>query len=77
MQRRIWSMTCGIAVLAMLGLVGSACSSDPDSGTATPSASASQGCAELATLTDSLTELTQVEPVQDGLDALQSSVATV
>ena len=80
MQRRIWSMTCGIAVLAMLALVGSACSSDPDSGTtppATPSASASQGCAELATLTDSLTALTQVEPVQDGLTALESSVATV
>jgi len=71
MQRRISSMTCGIAVFAMLSLVGSACSSDPE--TDTPS----QGCAEVATLKDSLTALTQVEPVQDGLTALQSSVATV
>jgi hypothetical protein len=71
MQRRISTMTCGIAVFAMLALVGSACSSDPDAGTT------NQGCAELATLKDSLTALTQVEPVQDGLSALQSSVATV
>ena len=80
MQRRIRSTMRGVALLAILGLVGSACSSDPDTG-ATPSptvsASASQGCAELATLKDSLTALTQVEPVQDGLTALQSAVATV
>jgi putative N-acetylmannosamine-6-phosphate epimerase len=80
MQRRIRSVTCGIAVLTMLALVGSACSSDPDTGTTSSpavSASASQGCAELATLNDSLTALTQVEPVQDGLNALESAVATV
>jgi putative N-acetylmannosamine-6-phosphate epimerase len=71
MQRRIRSVTCGIAVLTMLALVGSACSSDADTGTA------SQGCAELATVKDSLTALTQVEPVQDGLNALESAVATV
>jgi len=41
------------------------------------STSVSQGCAELATLKDSLTALTQVEPVQDGLNALESAVATV
>ena len=70
MQRRMRSVTCGIALLAMLALSGAACSSEPDT-------AASQGCAELATLKDSLTALTQVEPVQDGLTALQSSVATV
>ena len=67
MQRRR-SMTCGIALLAMAALVGTACSSDPEP---------NEGCAEVATLKDSLTALTQVEPVQDGLDALQSAVATV
>jgi len=61
-------MTCGIALLAMVALVGTACSSDPEP---------NEGCAEVATLKDSLTALTQVEPVQDGLDALQSAVATV
>ena len=70
MQRRMRSLTCGIALLAMLALSGAACSSEPDT-------AASQGCAELATLKDSLTALTQVELVQDGLTALQSSVATV
>ena len=70
MQRRMRSLTCGIALLAMLALSGAACSSEPDT-------AASQGCAELATLKDSLTALTQVEPVQDGLTALQSAVATV
>jgi hypothetical protein len=79
-EGRIRSATYGVAVLAMLALVGSACSSDSDT-SATPSpsvsASAGQGCAELATLKDSLTALTQVKPVQDGLTALQSAVATV
>jgi hypothetical protein len=79
-QRRTGPVTGGIAMLAMLGLFGSACTSDSDTG-ATPSqtvsASASQGCAELATLKDSLTVLTQIEPLQDGLDALESSATTV
>jgi hypothetical protein len=77
-ERRTRSMTCGIAVLAMLALVGSACSSDSDGG-ASPAASdaAGQGCAEVATLKDSVTALTQVEPLQDGFDALEASVATV
>jgi predicted trehalose synthase len=76
MQRRSRSVTYGIAVFAMLAIVGAACSSDPEAGT-TPSPTLSQGCAELATLRGSLTALTQVEPVNDGLDALESSVATV
>ena len=82
MQRQIRFVTSGIAVLTLLALVGSACSSDPDPATSTTSSpavsdSASQGCTELATLKDSLTALTQVEPVQDGLNALESAVATV
>jgi hypothetical protein len=72
---RIRSATCGVAVLALLGLFGSACSSD--SGTPSPAVSTPAGCAELATLKDSVTALTQVEPVQDGLNALQSAVASV
>src|SRR5512132_793797 len=79
-EGRIRSAAYGVAVLAMLGLVGSACSSSSDTGgtpSPTVSTSASQGCAELATLKDSLTALTQVEPVADGLTALQSAVATV
>jgi CHASE3 domain sensor protein len=70
MRGQIRSVMGGLAVLAMLALSGAACSSEPDT-------AASQGCAELATLKDSLTALTQVEPVQDGLDALQPAVATV
>ena len=80
MRGRIRFATCGVALIAMLGLVGSACSSSSDTGgtpSPTVSNSVSQGCAELATLKDSLTALTQVEPVQDGLTALQSAVATV
>lgn len=82
-QRRVRSVMCGIAVLTMLALVGSACSSDPDGGTSPSSAASASvteaggGCAEVATLKDSLTALTQIEPLQDGLDALESSVATV
>ena len=79
MHRQIKHVTSGIAVLAVLGL-GAACSSDSDGGTTpsqTVSASAEQGCSELATLKDSVTALTQIEPLQDGLDALNASVATV
>jgi hypothetical protein len=75
MQRRSRSVTHGIALFAMLAVVGAACSSDPEAGT-TPSPTLSKGCAELAALKDSLTALTQVELVNDGLDALESSVAT-
>ena len=82
-QRRTRSLTWGIAVLSLLALIGASCSSEPDSGgspSSAVSASVSQatdGCAEVATLKDSLTALTQIEPLQDGLDALESSVATV
>ena len=79
--RRTRSVMCAIAVLTILALLGPACSSDSDSG-GSPSSAASisqagDGCAEVATLKDSLTALTQIEPLQDGLDALESSVATV
>ena len=68
MRGQIRSVMGGLAVLAMLALSGAACSSEPEP---------NDGCAEVATLKDSLTALTQVEPVQDGLDELQSAVATV
>jgi hypothetical protein len=82
-QRRTQSVMYGIALLTTLALVGAACSSDSDDGGSPSSAApasvsqAGNGCEEVATLKDSLTALTQVEPVQDGLDALESSAATV
>ena len=69
------------AVAALLLVVG--CSSDdPDTDSSTPSATSSssalaQGCAEMAELETSLVNLSDLEPAQDGLDAVESAVADI
>ena len=68
-----------LAVVTML-LLAVACSSDgsgTDSSTpaATSASAAVDGCAELAALETSLEALSNVEPLQDGLNALESALA--
>jgi flagellin-like hook-associated protein FlgL len=63
----------GVAVLVVLGLVASGCGEDD-----APEASSSpSACSEVMALQTSLTALTQVDPVNDGVDALKSAAATV
>jgi len=69
-----------LAVVTML-LLAVACSSSDGSGTdsstpaATSASAAVDGCAELAALETSLEALSNVEPLQDGLNALESALA--
>jgi len=52
-------------------------SDDGDSGTSPPTSTAASGCSEAAALEDSLRALTNVDPLNDGLDALNSAAAEV
>ena len=61
-------------VILMAAAVG--CSSDDGDGGAS-SAAAPPGCAEAASLKDSVTALTEISPVDDGLDALKCAAADV
>ncbi|MGB7806985.1 MAG: hypothetical protein WBM72_15435 [Actinomycetota bacterium] len=61
-------------VILMASAVG--CSSDDDGGGAS-SAAAPPGCAEAASLKDSVATLTEISPVDDGLDALKGATADV
>jgi phage-related minor tail protein len=67
------------AVVALL-LVAGCSSDDPEADSTTPTTTSSssalaEGCEELAQLQASLVALSNVEPAQDGLDAVQSAVA--
>lgn len=75
--RRLRLKSLGISsfvVVLMAATVG--CSSDDGDGGAS-SAAAPPGCAEAASLKDSVTTLTEVNPVDDGLDALKGAAADV
>lgn len=68
------------AIALLLLVTGCSDSDDPDPATTTPPATSSssalaEGCAELAELETSLVSLSNVEPVNDGLDAVESAVA--
>ena len=62
-------------LVALLAFVSVGCSGSSNSDT--PSSSAASGCAEAAALKESLTALTNVDPVNDGLDALKSAATNV
>jgi len=65
--------TAAIVFALAVGLVASGCSGDEPSDTSpTPSA-----CTDVMALQGSLTALTQIEPVNDGVDALKSAAADV
>lgn len=67
----------GISSFVIILMAATAgCSSDDDGGGAS-SAAAPPGCAEAASLKDSLTALTEINPVDDGLDALKGAAADV
>ncbi len=68
---RTAARTFGIVVLLILGLVASGCGGD-DASNGSPSPSA---CTDVMALQASLTTLTQVDPVNDGVDALKSAAA--
>ena len=61
----------------MLLVAAAGCSSDDDGGGGSSTSAAPTGCSEAAALKDSVTALTQVSPVNDGLDALKSAAADV
>ena len=64
------------SLLVVLLVAAAGCSSDDGGGGGSTSA-APAGCAEAAALKDSATALTEVSPVNDGLDALKSAAAEV
>ena len=70
-MRTATARTFGIAVLLVLGLVAGGCGGD-DASDNSPSPSA---CTDVMALQGSLTALTQMEPVNDGVDALKSAAA--
>ena len=65
--------TFGVAVLLVLGIVAGGCGGD-DASDSSPSPSA---CTDVMALQESVTSLTQVDPVNDGVDALRSAAAEV
>lgn len=75
-----WRSAAGVMLAAALatGLAGCSGSTTPSqSGSAAANTSSSAGCADVAALRDSLTALTQVKPLQDGVPALQAAIAKV
>lgn len=62
----------GLALVATVLLAATACSGDDSTTTTTTSA-----CDEVDALQDSLTALTQVDPLSDGTDALRSAATDV
>ena len=61
----------------MLLVAAAGCSSDDDGGGGSSTSAAPTGCTEAAALKDSVTALTEVSPVNDGLDALKSAATEV
>ena len=62
----------------VLTLATAACSDDGDNGGSTGATSgATSGCDEVNALKDSLTSLTEVDPVADGTEALESAASDV
>jgi len=62
-----------IALLVAVTVAGCSDNGEGDEGDTT----AASGCEEVNALEDSLTSLTQIEPVDDGMDALESAAAEV
>ena len=71
-----WARTTPL-ILVVLLVAAAGCSSDDDGGGGSSTSAAPTGCSEAAALKDSVTALTQVSPVNDGLDALKSAAADV
>jgi hypothetical protein len=71
--RAATARTFGVVLLLIVGLVTSGCGGD-DASDASPSPSA---CTDVMALQGSLTSLTQVDPVNDGVDALKSAATDV
>jgi hypothetical protein len=73
-----WSWARATPLILVVLLVAAAgCSSDDGGGGGSSTSAAPTGCSEAAALKDSVTALTQVSPVNDGLDALKSAAADV
>ena len=71
-----WARTTPL-VLVVLLVAAAGCSSDDDGGGGSSTSAAPTGCTEAAALKDSVTALTEVSPVDDGLDALKGAAADV
>ena len=70
-----WKLTRSTPLFLVV-VAAAGCSSNDDGGGGTTSG-APAGCAEAAALKDSVTALTEVSPVNDGLDALKSAATEV
>ena len=62
-----------VFLVALAGCSGS----DASGGGTTPEATSAPGCTEAAALKESVTTLSEVNPVNDGLDALKADAAKV
>jgi hypothetical protein len=83
-QRSLRPVTIALAGLVLLGLLGacgdSSTTEESTSGetmTMTPSASPTDDCADVTALQESLTALTDVDPLADGTDALNAAIEDV
>lgn len=76
MRRMTRLRLVALPFMVILALAAAGCSDDNDGGGGTPTA-ATSGCDEVNALKDSLTSLTEVNPVSDGTDALESAVSDV
>jgi len=74
-RRNLALSTPLILVVLLIGAVG--CSSSYDGGDGSSTSAAPTGCSEAASLKESVTTLTGVNPVDDGLDALKGAAADV
>ena len=77
--QRFGPVLLAIAVGLFLASCGSSDSSEatstPDSSSASAPATAAEGCTDVAALKSSVQTLTDIEPLQDGLNALEAALA--
>jgi hypothetical protein len=71
------SFVAAVALVAVLGLMAAGCSKNNTPAVTTSASVSSTTCADLGALKTSLSALTQIKPLQDGLNALNAAVATV
>jgi hypothetical protein len=76
--QRFGTVLLAVAALVFMASCGSSDSSEatttPDSSSPSATATAADGCADVAALKSSVQTLTDIEPLQDGLNALEAAV---
>jgi hypothetical protein len=79
LQRPYRSVATVLAGVALLGVLAACSNSATPSGasSATPTTSAAPGCADVTELKTSLEDLTKVNPLQDGVESLNTAIDNV